>query len=207
MACFHSEAQIRHMFDTIWHDYKAKPKAFFLSLDGKNSIIRDLDLKMFGLQGGYLHNKRTNFYIGLYSTLDNQKRIYRNPTSPGTTTDSNTIYTVYGVAYWNFGCEYYFYDKKKWRLSLIGADGFGVGWDRLSNSKGVTIEEKNSLILPVEIAFSASYKLQWWVWLGAGIGTRVSLASSQYNGPFFTYGIQLKTGEIYRRTKKWVRSW
>jgi hypothetical protein len=206
LACMNSEAQVKHMFDTIRYDLKQRPKAFFLSLDGKTSIIRDLQLKMFGLQAGYLYNKRTNLYIGYYATLDNESRIYRNPTAGPDRTDSNTIYTVYGLAYFNLGCEYYFYNSRKWRLSFPVGLGIGVGWDKFSTQKKF-LEQQNSLVLPIEAGFNASYKLKWWIWLGAGIGTRLSLASGQYNGPFFTYGIQLKTGEIYRRTKKWVKSW
>ena len=193
------------MFDTIRYDLKQKPGAFFLSLDGKQSVIRDLNLKMFGLQAGYLYNKRTNIYLGYYSTLDNANRIYENPTALSPGTDSNTIFTVYGLAYFNLGCEYYFYNSHKWRLSFPAGIGIGVGWDKLfTNTK--FLEQKNSTVIPLEIGFNASYKLKWWLWLGAGIGTRLSLASGQYNGPFFTYGIQWKTGEIYRRTKKWVKS-
>ncbi len=201
-----SEAQIKHMFDTIRYDLKQRPRSFFLSLDGKTSIIRDLQLKMFGLQAGYLYNRRTNMYIGYYSTLDNAHRIYRNPTAPPGTEDSNTIYTVYGLAYFNLGCEYYFYNSRKWRLSFPAGIGIGAGWDKFSTSTKF-LEQKTSFVLPLELGFNASYKLKWWLWIGAGIGTRLSLASGQYNGPFYTYGLQLKTGEIYRRTKKWVKSW
>ncbi len=201
-----SEAQVRHMMDTIRHDIRQRPKVFFISLDGKHSIIRDLSLKMFGLQTGYLFNKRTNLYIGYYTTLDNNKRVYENPTAGPRSEDSNTIYTTYGLAYFNIGCEYYFYNSKRWRLSFVAATGTGMGWDKFTR-KDKVIEQKNSLVMPVEFGFNASYKLRWWVWLGAGIGTRLSTILSNYNGPFFTYGIQLKTGEMFRRTKKWVRSW
>jgi hypothetical protein len=161
---------------------------------------------MFGLQAGYLYNKRTNLYIGYYSTLDNKNRILSNPTAAPGKTDSNTIFTTYGVGYFNFGCEYYFHNSRKWRLSIPAGLGIGAGWDRLSTSRKL-LEEHTSLVMPLELGFNASYKLKWWVWLGAGIGARFSLASTQYNGPFYTYGIQLKTGEMYRRTKKWIRSW
>jgi hypothetical protein len=32
-----TQAQIRHMFDTISYDLRQRPRAFFLSLDGKTA--------------------------------------------------------------------------------------------------------------------------------------------------------------------------
>ncbi len=113
VACISCQAQIRHMLDTIRHDLRQRPRSFFLSLDGKSSVIRDLKLKMFGLQAGHLYNRRTNIYIGYYTTLDNANRIYDNPTAKSPAFDSNTIYSTYGLAYFNLGCEYYFYNSRK----------------------------------------------------------------------------------------------
>ena len=56
--------------------------------------------------------------------------------------------------------------------------------------------------MPAEIGFFANYKLTWWAWLGAGMGTRVSLVSKGFTGSYYTFGISLRYGEIYKRGKE-----
>lgn len=201
--CFialHAQAQFRHMFDTIRHDLK-KDRALVFGLDGKNSFIRDLKLNFYGAQAGYLYNKRTNVHLGLYTTFNKQRMVYDNPTSREGSTDSNTIYNKFGMTYVNAGAEYYFYNTGKWRFSLPASVGIGLGWDKFYDNHGFT-HKKNSFVMPLELGFNASYKLTWWVWLGAGLGTRLSLASQKFNGSFFTYGLQFQTEEIFNRSKK-----
>jgi hypothetical protein len=186
--------------DSIRKDLTYK-KEFYICLDGKNSIIQGLNLKMFGLQAGYSFNNRTNLFLGYYSTLGDKSRIYDNPTAEFGKTDSNTINSTYGTAYFNIGGEYYFYNSKRWRLTFPVAIGLGTGWDQLYNSKK-TLQFKREFTMPIELGFYASYKIKWWLWFGGGAGTRISTFAPQYSGPFYTYGFSLRFGEIYNRGRK-----
>jgi hypothetical protein len=193
-------AQFRHMPDTIRYDLKKEPSLVF-GLDGKTSFIRDMKLNFYGAQVGYLYNKRTNLHVGFYTTYNKKKNIYDNPTSINKETDSNTIFNKFGMSYLNFGAEYYFYNTGKWRLSLPASAGLGIGWDKFYRADKY-MHTNHSFVMPVELGFNASYKLTWWVWLGAGIGTRLSLASQRFNGSYFTYGLQFRTEEIYNWSMK-----
>lgn len=199
-----SEAQIRHMFDSLKYDL-SREKSFFISLDGKNSIIRDLPVKMFGIQAGYSFNKRTNLYLGFYFSR-NDDRLISNPTAAakGLTKDSNSVWQKFHLAYVNAGCDYYFYNKKKWRLSIPVALGIGKGTNK-TYKMYTTIEDHRYVVVPFEIGFYATYKISWWIWAGAGMGTRVSLVSPQFNGPFYTYGLSLRFEEIYKRFNTWYK--
>ncbi len=196
--------QLRHMCDTIRCDLK-KENTLALGLDSKNSFIRDLQLTMYGAQVGYLFNKRTNIHIGLYTTFNRKKTVYDNPSAGYDRTDSNTVFNKFGMTYLNLEGEYYFYNSGKWRFSIPAGIGLGMGWDKYYKNNQYT-HKTTALVIPVEAGFNATYKLSWWVWIGAGLGTRVSLASQKYNGPFFTYGLQFQTEEIYKRTRKWFES-
>jgi hypothetical protein len=191
-------AQVRHAIDTIKYDLTQKGK-FYISLDGKNSIVGDLNVKMFGVQGGYLYNNRTSLYVGFYNSYANAVTIVENKTALQGKTDSNTVYATYGMGYFNFGIEYMFHDSRKWRLSVPLAMGIGAGkYTRQSMKTNYDIRHPG--IVPIELSINASYKLKWWLWVGGGLGTRVSLTHShEFNGPFYTFGLQIKTGRIIKR--------
>jgi len=191
-------AQVRHAIDTIKYDLTQKGK-FYISLDGKNSIVGDLNVKMFGVQGGYLYNNRTSLYVGFYNSYANAVSIVENKTALQGKTDSNTVYATYGMGYFNFGIEYMFHDSRKWRLSVPLAIGIGAGkYTRQSMKTNYDIRHPG--IVPIELSINASYKLKWWLWVGGGLGTRVSLTHShEFNGPFYTFGLQIKTGRIIKR--------
>jgi hypothetical protein len=196
-------AQVKHALDTIKYDLSKKGK-FFIGLDGKNSIVGDLKVKMFGLQGGYLYNNRTSLYVGFYNSYANAVSIVENRTAPQGKTDSNTVYATYGMGYFNFGLEYMFHNSHKWRLSVPLAVGIGTGvYQKFTKNPTNIIYERHPGIVPIELSINASYKLKWWLWIGGGLGTRVSLTHShEFNGPFYTFGLQIKTGTIIRRAKE-----
>lgn len=193
-----ASSQIRHMFDTIRHDL-THPKSMFVCLDGKNSVIRDMPVKLFGLQFGYTYNRRTNLFLGFYRSY-NLEKITENP-SGGSPYDSNTVWQRFRLSYFNMGCEYYFYNTPKWRFSLPFAIGLGGGQVRKRKLNGV-FSDKHYTVLPVELGFTAGYKLTWWVWISGGIGTRVSLASSKFNGSYYYFGLSFRFGEIYNRARE-----
>ncbi len=158
---------------------------------------------MFGLQGGFIYNSRTSIYVGLYNTYDNNTRnIIYNPTAASGVIDSNTVYEKYGMGYINFGIEYIFLNSKRWLLSAPVAIGIGAGRYTKQTQREI-LKYETPGIKPLEFGVNASYKLTWWLWLGAGLGTRISLNSTHtFNGPFYSFGLQFKTGEMVKRIEK-----
>ena len=192
-------AQMKNMYSNIRTDLKGE-KSAWIGLDGKNSIVRDVPIKLFGLQAGYLFNKRTNIFLGFYNSY-NKENIISNPSAGAKKTDSNTIWQAYKLTYINFGCEYYFHNSNKWRFSIPLAVGIGGGSIKERNIAR-DISKKSIFVMPAEIGFFANYKLTWWVWLGAGMGTRVSLVSKGFTGSYYTFGLSFRYGEIYERGKE-----
>lgn len=207
LTSLNTQAQIRGMFDSIRYDLQME-KSWFICLDGKNSIIRDLNIKLFGLQTGYTFNGRTNLYLGYYGSYNHESLVIENPTAKTGKTDSNTVFARYRLSYFNLGCEYYFVNSKKWRMSFPVGLGLGKGSDekyKVLNSKERPFENKTSTVMPLELGFYINYKIKWWIWAGAGLGTRFSLNASQYSGSYYTYGLSIKFGEIYYRGRAWYR--
>ena len=194
--------QLKNMYSNIRTDLRGE-KSAFVSLDGKNSIVRDVPIKLFGLQAGYLFNQRTNLFLGFYNSY-NKENIISNPSAGAKKTDSNTIWQAYKLTYINFGCEYYFHNSKRWRFSIPFAVGIGGGSIKQRNSVQ-DISKKSLFVMPAEIGFWANYKLTWWLWLGAGMGTRVSLVSKGFTGSYYTFGLSLRYGEIFNRSKALVK--
>lgn len=152
------------------------------------------------MQAGYTFNNRTNLFIGYYSTYNDRAIVLENPTALKGDTDSNTLFKLYGLSYLNVGCEYYFHNSRKWRFALPVSVGIGSALDKEYNEKRI-FKEQYKFTMPVDIGLYASYKLKWWIWLGAGIGTRVTVFQSDYSAPFYTYGFNIRIGEIYKRAK------
>ena len=195
--------QLKNLYSNIRSDLKGDRSAF-VSLDGKNSIVRDVPIKLFGLQVGYLYNKRTNIFVGFYRSYNKEAIIY-NPTIQSPKTDTNTIFQAYKLTYFNLGCEYYFHNSNRWRFSLPFSIGIGGGKITQRKEK-ISLSKKSSFVMPLELGFFANYKLTWWMWLGAGMGTRVSLTSSNFTGSYYTFGLSFRYGEIYDRSKKMVKA-
>lgn len=200
---FNVQAQLKHCLDTIRYDLKQN-KSWFLSLDGKNSVIRDLRIKLFGLQFGYLYNKRTNLYIGYYGSYNNETQKVENNTSISASPDTNAVYVKYNIGYFNFGCEYYFHNSRKWRFSIPVALGIGMGSEQ-KFTKYKNISQRSSTIMPLDFGLTASYKIKWWLWAGAGLGYRQTIGASKYGGAYYTFGLSLKFGEMYNRVNKWYK--
>ena len=198
-----TKAQVRHMLDSIKYDLKQK-REWYLCLDGKNSVIRDLQTKIFGLQYGYMYNKRTNIYINYYTSYNTQDQVLDNPTAGYNKRDSNTVLVSSKLTYMNIGCEYYFMNTRKWRMSIPVGLGIGQGKDETHTSKKYLGIEKHTVI-PIDLGYTINYKIKWWIWAGAGIGTRLSLASSRYNGPYYYFGLSLRFGEMYNRASSWYK--
>lgn len=196
-------AQVRHMLDSIRYDLQ-QDKEWYICLDGKNSVIKDLQTKIFGLQLGYTYNKRTNLYINYYTSYNTQAQILSNPTAGYNKRDSNTVYVRPQLTYMNIGCEYYFLNTRKWRMSFPVGLGIGQGLEETTSLKSKPFTVKHTVI-PLELGYTINYKIKWWVWAGAGIGTRLSLASTRFNGPYYYMGLSLRFGEMYNRARAWYR--
>lgn len=202
-----AQSQLRNVWDNIRYDLH-QDKSWFVCLDGKNSVIRDLRLKLFGMQTGYTFNGRTNLYLGYYTSYNKERVIIENPTATSASSDSNTVFARYHLSYLNLGLEYYFVNSKKWRLSVPIGFGIGSGRDdkfKIRGGKENIFEHSKHLVLPVDIGFYVNYKIRWWVWAGAGLGSRFSVGASEYSGSYYTFGVSLRFGEMYNRFMAWYR--
>jgi hypothetical protein len=199
-------AQVRHLFDTIRYDLTQKKK-FFIGFDGKNNVVSDIRIKMFGLKGGFIYNSRTSFYIGFYNTYGNDSQVSSNPTAIAPKTDTNTVFSKYGMGYINYGCEYIFHNSRRWQLSVPVAIGIGAG-RHTKVSRGRVTDISRPGILPFETGLNASYKLAWWLWIDGGLGTRISFSSNhEFNGPFYNFGFSIKTEAIIKKARDAIREY
>lgn len=198
MLLYPAYAKSQHrVLDSIKYDYQHK-RRFIIGFDGKRSFIGDLNIKVFGLRGGYEYNGRTSILVGIYNTTDKIKNIDSSSNIPG----SPKVYkSSVGLGYISGILEYRFYKDKKWELSVPMQLGIGAG--RLNYYRNDTlISKKAPIVLPIELGFNANYNIKWWLTITGGIGTRVSLVNTQFNGAFYSLGIQLNTEAIYRRLFK-----
>lgn len=202
------KSQLTRFWDSLRYDLHQE-KSWYICLDGKNSIVKDQNIKLIGLQSGYTFNNRTNLFLGYYFNNFNGGVVIDNPTANINQVDSNTVYARYRLSYLSFGTESYIVNSRKWRMSIPLAIGIGKGHGekyKIGSNKEVNVFERpEKNIYPLEIGFYINYKIKWWIWAGAGIGTRFALNGGEYSGSYYTYGLSLRFGEIYNRARAWYR--
>lgn len=173
-----------------------KPK-LLLGFDNRNSFIGDTKVKVIGLRIGKEYNERFRMAIGFYNTTDviTEQKITQNNSK------NDTIVSKVGLGYLSFTADYVFYYTRKWELSVPIQLGLGSGRrTQLINDSLLKDKTQSKVIMPIEIGVSAVYKIRPWVGVGAGLGSRFSLLNtSEFNGPFYSIGIKIYFGVLYRK--------
>lgn len=168
--------------------------SFALGLDGRNSFIAGSPARVLGFRVG-MDCGSVRFYTGLYS-------LGKPVAGQGYTLPGDTVSSKLNFSYWGQTIDWRIYEDERWELAIPVQAGIGFAYrERFRN--GVSQERRRPFFVPLEIQFTAIYKLTRCIGLSAGLGFRVStLKGSSFNGPVYTYGISFFGGTLYRDLKE-----
>jgi hypothetical protein len=168
---------------------KNKPN-FALGLDGRQSFISGHPVTVWGARYGLDYGK-VGFYTGYYGT------------SLGLIKDKDSFYSNYNYVSSTF--DYYLYQSWRWNLVTTWQAGFGYEQKVVHRSDGV-VTVKNRSIIPLECGISGTVRVLRYFGIYLGYGIRFSPINGQgFAGPFYSGGICVKGGTIWRDTKKLYR--
>jgi hypothetical protein len=168
--------------------------SFAIGLDGRNSFIAGSPARVMGFRVG-MDCGTVRLYTGLYS-------LGKPVPGQGYTLPGDTLTSRLNFSYWGQTVDWRIYEDDRWELAFPVQAGIGIAYrERFRN--GVSEQRKRPLFIPVEMQFTAIYKLTRYIGLSAGLGFRIStLKGSSFNGPVYTYGISFFGGTLYRDLKK-----
>lgn len=168
--------------------------SFAIGLDGRNSFIAGVPARVMGFRVG-MDCGIVRLYTGLYS-------LGKPVPGQGYTLPGDTVTSRLNFSYWGQTVDWRLYEDDRWELALPVQAGIGIAYrERFRN--GISEQRKRPFFIPVEMQFTAIYKLTRYIGLSAGLGFRVStLKGSSFNGPVYTYGISFFGGTLYRDLKK-----
>lgn len=167
--------------------HATKTPGFRLGLDGRNSFLSGQPINIRGLRAGLDYGK-IGVYTGIYYTSSSFIK--------------NTDTISAGFTYMSSTLEYYIHQS--WRFEVVVPMQIGVGWGYFTQvtPKG-DIREKTGNFIPVEIGLSATVRFLRYFGFVAGTGYRTSLWNgSEFKGPFYSVGLTMYTGTLYRDFKK-----
>jgi len=187
-VCVSLQAQY-NLSDTFRIYLKKKP-SLYLSLDGRNSFVRDQPAQIQGVRFGLNYGGKIRILGGIYRLKNTITREYLY--APGTPEEEIRI-QANKLTYMGITCDYVLYNRDRWKLAAPVLLGYGFG-DRLERDLlGQVKLDKEFRFVPFEVALNANYRVLPWFYLGAGIGYRYALfsnsVSKDFSAPIYTYGM------------------
>ncbi len=188
--------------DTFRFYLKEKP-SLYVSLDGRNSFVRDAPAIIDGVRFGLNYGGKIRLLAGIY---DLRFPIFRTYThAPGTPQEEvrvqrNSFY------YFGLTLDYVLYNQGRWKLMLPVQTGYGFGSRQERTPFGDLRLDRELTFMPLELSFSASFRILPWLSAGAGLGYRYALFSNNisddFSAPIYTYGLGIDVEWFWDRYLK-----
>lgn len=198
---FSQEYSLRDTFKI----YMAQKPSLYFSFDGRNSFVRDQPAIIDGLRMGLSFGGKIRLLAGMYILRNPIVREYiYAPFTPRMEYRKQTN----DFRYVSLTCDYVLYNQNRWKLSLPVQLGYGFG-SRVERNVSGTVREQHSFpFVPLEAAFSASFKPLPWFFLSAGLGYRYALFSSKvsydFSAPIYSYGLGIDVDYFWTRYRNLV---
>ena len=117
---------------------------------------------------------------------------------------------TFSMRFLGIGADFIVFNKNRWQVSipiLMGMGAARVDYKLISELSGAYHIEngtQKSLVIPLEGAATAQYKLLDWLGLKASLGNRIAIGKGHVNavfsGPYWQYGVLLYPAVIYEKT-------
>jgi hypothetical protein len=196
-------AQAQYSLKDTFKHYLSREPDFYISLDGRNSFVRDRPAIIDGVRFGLSYGGKIRLLIGLY---DLRTPITRNYIYKQGSAEEEIRTQRFDLFYTAITLDYVPFRNKRWKIAVPLQTGFGWG-----NRKEATLDntmrvDRDFNFIPLEISVSASYNILDWLSAGAGLGYRYAVFSNSLSGdfsaPIYTYGISIDPEILYNRYLK-----
>ena len=198
---------------------KQKP-ILVINADFRQSFIRNSPITIYGGYLGLKYKQKHLYSLGFYTLSDSSKRQYKalnqklanpnkstggsNPTTP--TTPTTAFSDEASLWFLSFGYTRTIYDGKIFKIDIPVEIGLGEASSAVYGSDGNLVRLNTGLSAPLQIGVSTTVKITRWFGIHLQAGHREMLGKSifqnEYTGLYYTYGINLNFGRIYKDLKK-----
>jgi hypothetical protein len=184
---------------------KRKP-SFALATDIRETLVKNSAITIYGgLVGLYFDDK--NFYSLGYYTLSNESKVSirgRNRMQ----SQSQIAPVTDDVYLWFLSAGYTrtIYNRKFLKIDVPIEFGGGEGSNALYDADGKLVKLTNGTFFPMQSGVSTIFKLTRWFGVHLQGGYRQVVGQSffqrEYSGIYYTYGITINFGNIYKDVTK-----
>ena len=172
---------------------------FVFNFDNRNSFVIGHQVKFSGIKLG-LGNRKHRFGIGLHNT---RKPVMRIDDRVDDLDATDT--TLFSYSYSSLYYERILLQTKRWELTTPFHLNFGDLRASYIDTAGNGVQFFSKKVNSFTFSFKAHYKIWRWFGVGAGFGYNLMLQGDSkvrnaLNAPFYSYGIKLFIGEIWKLT-------
>lgn len=196
-------AKAQYSLSDTFKIYLAKKPTLYVSLDGRNSFVRDNPAIIDGVRFGLNYGGKIRLLAGIY---DLRKPIFRTYTYAPATPEEEVRVQKNTFFYFGLTLDYVVYNKNRWKLAIPIQTGFGFGNRQERTLQTELRLDKDLKFVPLEISLQASFRILPWLSAGAGLGYRYAVFSNSvshdFSAPIYTYGLGLDVEWFWDRYLK-----
>lgn len=182
---------------------KRKPN-FVISADIRQTFVKNSAITIYGGYAGLRFKDKHLISLGFYTLSDSSKQKFRtqNQRQAAPTAPPQEVGADVSLWFLSLGYTRTVYNGKIFKIDIPVEIGFGQGSEGVYNTDGKLLQLTSGNVFPLQAGVSTTIKLTRWFGIHLQAGNREilgkSLFQNQYSGLYYTYGISLNFGTIYR---------
>jgi hypothetical protein len=177
---------------------------FVISADIRQTLVKNSVITIYGGYAGLRFNDKHLISLGYYTLADSSKQRFKTQNKKQAAPNAPAQEVGADVSLWflSLGYTRTVYNGKIFKIDIPIEIGFGEGSEGIYNTDGKLLQLTNANVFPVQLGVATTIKLTRWFGVHLQAGNREilgkSLFQNQYSGLYYTYGISLNFGTIYR---------
>jgi hypothetical protein len=184
--------------------YGDKNWKFLLGLDARRSFFRGAPVKINGLRTGLEYKGVHRFGLGFYGLSKQVVFTGIHVDNPAATDTSRVLFNV-GFA--SLFYERVLFKSPKWEFAIPAEFSGGTISGSFEDTSGVFLPLVESPFSALSLGFQAKYYVFSWLAPNVSVGYRLTFNTSHevqgaFNRPYYSFGVQIILGELYRAVFK-----
>lgn len=177
---------------------------FVINADIRQTLVKNSIITIYGGYAGLRFNDKNLISLGFYTLADSSKQRFKilNKKQAAPNAPSQEVGADVSLWFLSLGYTRTIHNGKIFKIEIPVEIGFGAGSEGIYNTDGNLLQLTNDYVFPVQAGVSTTIKITRWFGVHLQAGTREilgkSLFKNQYSGLYYTYGISLNFGTIYR---------
>lgn len=182
---------------------KQKPN-FVINADFRQTFVKNSPITIYGAYAGLRFKNKHLFSLGYYTLTDSSKQKFRtqNQKQAAPTAPPQQVSGEVSLWFASLGYTRTIYKGNIFKIDIPIEIGIGEGSVGIYDADGKLLRLTSGNVFPLQAGISTTVKLTRWFGVHLQAGNREilgkSLFQNQYSGLYYTFGINLNFGTIYR---------